>query len=820
MYSLHPGQCVICWAVVLRSLISSLCVLAGTLLLHAQVITVVEKGTGGRPLEAVQVLAKVKGPLGVTDANGLVWISTDLGSDTLVFTVPDHPAVQLAWSDVAQRGYRVELAVVPVQMPEMVVSANRWEQDRMRVPEKIIVMDAGDVAFLNPGTSADLLQQSGEVYVQKAQLAGGSPMLRGFAANRLLIVVDGVRMNNAIYRAGNLQNVINVDVNAVERAEVIHGPGAMTYGSDAIGGVMDFHLLRPRFSADSNLRVAGTTYVRSASAANETAGHVDLGIGSRKLAFMGSASLTGFGELRMGSEGLDDYLRPWFVNTINGVDSQVVNMDPTLQTGTAFENYAYMAKLAYRPMDGLELGINGHFTTTSAYPRYDAMTTERADGTPRWAVWNYGPQAWRMISGEVSHTAKQGPWNKAHLVIASQRYEESRTQRGFRGTEITVQEEQVDGLWLNMDLQKFFGKKVQLLYGGEAVYNLVGSQAVEHEIVSDVYRTINARYPDGSTWWTASVYAGAMWDPADRFTLSAGARYNRSGLEAMFDTTLFPYPTTHTSLNNGALTGNMGAAWRPGTAWKLAIDLSTGFRSPNIDDVGKVFSNEPGTVIVPNPDLGPEYAYSAELSVEKTILDRVKLSGSLFYILVDDVMVRRPYDLNGADSIFYEGSLSRVDAIQNVAQARVRGGTVSMEAFLFAGFSAEVRYTGQSGSEDAEDGVSVVPLRHSPPSFGRIGLRWAHGRVDLRALFSFSDGFTTEELAPTEKDKPIYALDAAGDPFCPPWQVLDVKGSIRVTPAVLLSVGVENVLDARYRTYSSGMTSPGRNFIVALRATF
>ncbi|MBK6754006.1 MAG: TonB-dependent receptor [Flavobacteriales bacterium] len=809
----------ICWAVVLRSVICSLCTLAGTLLLQAQTITVVEEGAD-RPLEGVQVLAKFSRPLGTTNVNGQVRVVADLGSDTLSFIVPGHPVVRIAWDDVVRRGYRVALVVVPFQMPEMVVSANRWEQDGTRVPDRITVMRAADVAFHNPGTSADLLQQSGEVFVQKTQQAGGSPMLRGFAANRVLIVVDGVRMNNAIYRAGNLQNVINVDVHAVEHAEVVYGPGAMTYGSDAIGGVMDFRLLRPGFSADSGLLVRGTSYLRSASAANELAGHVDLGIGSRKFAFVGSASLTGYGDLRMGSDGLDDYLRPWYVRTFNGVDSQVVNVDPKLQMGTAFENYAYMAKLAYRPIHGLEVGLNGYYTTTSDHPRYDAMITARGDGSARWAVWNYGPQAWRMISGEVSHIAKRGPWTKAHLVIASQRYDESRTQRGFRQTEITLQKEQVDGLWLNLDLQKFLGKRVQLLYGAEAIHNLVGSHAAQHETVDDAYQNINARYPDGSTWWTGSVYVGAMADLTQRLTLSAGARYSRSGLEATFDTTLFPYPTTHTSLNNGALTGNMGAAWRPGTAWKLAIDLSTGFRSPNIDDVGKVFSNEPGTVIVPNPDLGPEYAYSAELSVEKTILDRVKLSGSLFYILVDDVMVRRPYDLNGADSIFYEGSLSRVDAIQNVAQARVWGGTFSMEAILFAGFSAEVRYTGQSGSEDAEDGVSVVPLRHSPPSFGRIGLRWAHGRVDLRALFSFSDGFTTEELAPTEKDKPIYALDAAGDPFCPPWQVLDVKGSIRVTPAVLLSVGVENVLDARYRTYSSGMTSPGRNFIVALRATF
>jgi len=208
------------------------------------------------------------------------------------------------------------------------------------------------VAFQNPGTAADLLQQSGEVFMQKSQLGGGSPMLRGFAANRVLIVVDGVRMNNAIYRAGNLQNVIGVDANALQRAEVVHGPGAMTYGSDAIGGVMDFHLLGPRFSRDSSLLAGGSAMLRYASAANEFGTHLDFNLGGSKLAFLGSASFNRFDDLRMGSNGPDDYLRPWYVETINGVDSQVVNTDPELQVGSGYDNMQFMASWPGGPPTG------------------------------------------------------------------------------------------------------------------------------------------------------------------------------------------------------------------------------------------------------------------------------------------------------------------------------------------------------------------------------------------------------------------------------------------------------------------------------------
>ena len=93
----------------------------------------------------------------------------------------------------------------------VVISANKWEQKLNEVPNKIVKINKNDILRNNPQTSADLLGQSGNVFIQKSQLGGGSPMIRGFATNRVLLVADGVRMNNAIYRSGNLQNVISID---------------------------------------------------------------------------------------------------------------------------------------------------------------------------------------------------------------------------------------------------------------------------------------------------------------------------------------------------------------------------------------------------------------------------------------------------------------------------------------------------------------------------------------------------------------------------------------------------------------------------------
>src|SRR5687767_509129 len=169
--------------------------------------------------------------------------------------------------------------IVEKTMEEVIISVNKWEQKLNEVPNKIVKINKLDILRNNPQTSADLLGQTGTVFIQKSQMGGGSPMIRGFATNRVLLVIDGVRMNNAIYRSGNLQNVISIDALSVETAEVIFGPGSLVYGSDAIGGVMDFHTLEPRLATGKNMLVKGSVLGRYSTANKEKTGHIDLNLG-------------------------------------------------------------------------------------------------------------------------------------------------------------------------------------------------------------------------------------------------------------------------------------------------------------------------------------------------------------------------------------------------------------------------------------------------------------------------------------------------------------------------------------------------------------
>ncbi len=370
----------------------------------------------------------------------------------------------------------------------------------------------------------------------------------------------------------------------------------------------------------------------------------------------------------------------------------VTNPDPSRQIGSGFGQRMIMAKLGCKPFQDFQVDLNYYLSTTTDIPRYDRLIESRTNGTPRSAEWYYGPQRWSMRSVQVQYSRKNDLFDKARIVVAHQEYEESRNDRSFRSDLRRRQAEQVSGIWATIDLTKEVHKRLQVLYGGEMVSNLVGSTGSQHDVQTEVDQRINSRYPDSSTWNTSAVYAGAIFDLTEKVAVNGGLRFNVSSLDCVFDTTLFPYPVQGAALHNAAFTGSAGVSYRPGKEWKFTMDLSTGFRAPNIDDIGKVFESAPGMVVVPNPGLRPEYAYNSEIGVEKIISGKARIRITGYGVLLEDAMVRRPFQLNEADSLLFEGEPSRVEALVNASSAWVVGSNIAFDASLGHGFTLNLRY--------------------------------------------------------------------------------------------------------------------------------
>ena len=283
-----------------------------------------------------------------------------------------------------------------INLTEVVVSVNKWEQKLNEVPNKITKINKTEIIRNNPQTAADLLGQTGTVFIQKSQLGGGSPMIRGFATNRILLVIDGVRMNNAIYRSGNLQNIISIDALGTQTAEVIFGPGSLIYGSDAIGGVMDFHSLNAGFSKDKKMLVSGSALARYSTANKENTFHADINLGFKRWSLLSSVTYSKFDDLKMGKHGgQSSYLRPEYVERINGIDSIVKNSNSRIQRFSGYEQINFLQKIRYKPTEHFDIQYSFTYAGTGNAPRYDRLIQYRS-GKLRFAEWNYGPMLWRM----------------------------------------------------------------------------------------------------------------------------------------------------------------------------------------------------------------------------------------------------------------------------------------------------------------------------------------------------------------------------------------------------------------------------------------
>lgn len=785
-------------------------------LAHAQVVTIQDNETG-EPLEMVVLLSEEPRAFVTTNSQGQADISSFEGHDEIRISFIGYEGLVRTYQELVASP-SIGLRQSSLDLDAVIVSGTRWNQVSSNIPSRVTSITPREVALQNPQTAADLLGISGEVYIQKSQQGGGSPMIRGFATNRLLYTIDGVRMNTAIFRGGNIQNVISLDPFAIESTEIFFGPGSVIYGSDAIGGVMSFQTLDPEFSVDGETMITGSGTARYATANSEKTGHLHVNIGWDRWALVSSVSRYDYDNLWMGSNGPDDYLNPFYVERRNGTDVVVDNPEPELQRPSAYTQYNLMQKVRFSPSDTWDLQYGFHYSETSDYGRYDRHQ-RMLNGQPRYGQWDYGPQKWMMNNLNINHMTPTGLYDQLTVRLAYQKFEESRISRNLNDPVRDINTEKVDAWSVNADLQKRLGDKHTLFYGTEYVLNEVTSTGELENIETGSVSPGPARYPQAD-WASYGLYVTDEYQASDQLMVQAGVRYSRFSIDATFDDTFYPFPFTTASLDKGSVTGSLGTVYRPSDEWVIKAGLATGFRAPNVDDIGKVFDSEPGSVVVPNPDLEPEYVFNAELGLARVFGETLKIDLTVFHTWLENALVRRDFTLNGMDSIVYEGVLSQVQAIQNASVARVYGFQAGIELQL----SDNLRLTSDFNYQDVEeelDNGTVSPSRHAAPWFGVTRLSYNKNNINLQLYTQYNGTVEFDDLAEEEKGKTeIYALDDNGNPYAPGWYTLNLKGLYRLNKHLSFSLGLENITDQRYRPYSSGLAGAGRNLILSVKGSF
>lgn len=788
--------------------------------LNAQEVTVLDADSG-TPILNVAFYNTDKNKTAITDFNGKTDLAKFDKNERIYISHLSYELIQITKNKIVSRGNIIYMVQKPEQLQEVVMSISKWQQQRKDVPQKIETISAQSIAFDNPQTTADVLQNSGKVFVQKSQLGGGSPMIRGFATNRVLLSVDGVRMNNAIFRGGNVQNIISIDPFTIKNTEVLFGPGSVIYGSDAIGGVMNFYTKSPRFSFTDSLAFSGKADYRFSSANTENTGHVEFNLGHQTWASYTSFSYNSFNDLIMGSNGPESYLREQYVLRKDGQDELVSNESPKKQVSSGYNQINFLQKFKYQPNNQWIYDLGLYYSETSDYSRYDRLIRPNStnDGL-RYAEWYYGPQKWFMANAQVTKKGKNKFYEGVKLTTAYQFFEESRVNRDFGNVLRNTNTEKLDALSLSLDFENKRIGDLSMYYGLEYIFNKVDSQGYQLDIETGATSGIASRYPDKATWQTFAGYWNAEYRLKPNFTLLSGIRYSQVWVDADFDDTYYQFPFEEADLITGALTGSAGFSWFPRENLQITLNGSTGFRAPNIDDTGKIFDSEPGSVVVPNPDLEPEYAYNADLGIRKNFGDKIVLKASTYYTYLVDALVRRDFTFNGQTQIEYQGELSNVQAIQNAAKAYVYGFELGLEAFMNKNWSFSGNMTLTEGIEEDENGTDT-PARHAAPTFADAHLIYKNDKFKADFFLNYNGEILFDDLALSEQSKAyIYETDSNGNPYSPSWYTLNFRSKYKISNALDCKFSIENISDQRYRTYSSGIAAPGMNLILGFGYTF
>ncbi len=716
-------------------------------------------------------------------------------------------------------------AVIPdsslreINLNEVTIAATRFAEHKKYIAQQVLTINAKKLAFYNQQTSAELMTHSGSVLVQKSQLGGGSPIIRGFEANKLLMVVDGVRMNNAIFRGGHLQNIITMDNTILDKTEILFGPSSVMYGSDALGGVISFYTKKPTLSETAGKTLlSGNAFFRYSSAYNEKTGHIDVSVSGKKFGSLTSFTFSDFGDLKQGSDYYSKFpgwgKRTFYVEQFNGVDSMVKNSNENKQVQTGYKQYDLLQKFLFKT-GKIENVLNFQYSTSSDIFRYDRLTEVNGSGIAKSAKWYYGPQK-RLLAAWNINLPKSGIYDQAQITAAYQQVEESRHNRNYKSTKLNHRIEKLNIGSLNADFSKKI-KKAELGYGLEITYNKVKSAAYEENISTGVQSPLDTRYPDGgSNTQSYAAYITGLYKFSEKIIANAGLRYTHNRLNSTFnDTTFFPFPYRDIDQSSNSVTGNAGIVFLPAAGWKIAALVSTGFRTPNVDDMAKVFESGGGTLIVPNPNIKPEKTINYEFNISKSIKNIFQVGATVWYTDYHDALSTDFSTFNGSPTVVYNGTTSQVVTVVNKRSVYVWGisGNIGADINKHFSFSSVINYTYGRIKENPKN----YPLDHVAPLFGKTSFTAKFGKFTGEIFALYNGAKDSADYNLRGEDNQIYSADVIHG-YTPSWVTANLRTEYNINKYAAVQFAVENIFDKYYRVFASGLSAPGRNFVITLRA--
>jgi len=671
-------------------------------------------------------------------------------------------------------------------------------------------------------SSSEDIGVSQKVMYEKNQ-SGGTTVFRGLEVNKVLLVMDGVRLDNTIYRYGRIQNSINFEGSIIERSQQIYGTSFLIYSCDATGGVIHYLTRQPEFSKDNAVKINLDATSQYATATDTWNGNVNLKIGFNKIATYTGFTYSNYGNIKVGKNRPDfitsNYgLQKYNVQTINNIDSMVENYDSTLLTNTDYTQYSFVNKIAYSKNENLLITSNINYSKTSDVGIYSGLA-EVNGANNRFAVCKLAPQDNFLSSFNILLKKTTFFYSYFSILGSYQYIEEYRITRKFNNPRELHQIENLDVYSVNFDFIKLV-KIHRLMYGLEYSNNKLISNAFFRNIFTDSTSVGLTRYPTGGTKMNSFAgYVNFKWLIHPQFIVNVGVRYEYVLSESKFSnqSPQLQLGFDKIRFNNGAPSASLSFDAYPFSGFLLTLIASSAYHIPIADEYGKVMTKD-FVVVIPNNNLKSEKSYNLEISATQTILESVRLNVTAFNTWLKDAIILTPYLLNGNDSLYFGTDKYIIATKSNISMAQIYGISASISTGFYFN-DEEDEYLKLKFSINYIEGKNLqenVAYPNISPLFGQSSATFQYHNFGTSISHVFNGLKEYDDLSPIGEDY-IEKADKIG--FMP-WQTLSIRGSYIFLEHFSIQLSVNNIFDAFFRTYASAISAPGRNFIITLKIDY
>lgn len=681
---------------------------------------------------------------------------------TLLVSCLGFESTQLKLSNkAAKKELKIKLQPTTIQLNKsIVVTATKNKLVSHKLPEAVSVLTEEELIINAPRSMAEALIGVPGVWMQKTNHGGGSPFLRGLTGNQTLLLVDGIRLNNAAFRYGPNQYFNTIDIFSVSQVEVIRGKGSVLYGSDALGGVINVVTKTPDFFTEKP-RLKGRGRLKLMNKRMEQSGGGELEFQSQNFAILGNVNYKNFGDLYAGGEL--GYERPSGYN----------------ETGTNFK-----AKL--RLSDNWLITSTFNYLIQNDVHRYDQIAQRGYE------IYKFDPQIHRLFYFKIEYFGDSPIFKKISFTASNQLSDETRITQKQESFTQNTENDVVKNYGFTLDNYSEFNEYWNAISGLEFYSDLINSSKTETNTETGEQTEKRGLYPDNSKMKNFAIYSQHT-VKFEKVYLQLGARFNVNQINSA--DVVFGEVT----LKPQSVVGNFSFQYLPNNSDNFIISVNTAFRAPNINDISSFGLFDYG-IEIPSEDLSPEKTLTFEGGYKK-LTDKFSFSIFAFNTRLKDQIVRVKANYNGED--FIDGE--QVYTKENLAKSNIFGIEAESGIKLNSQFSFISSITWLYGKNPEND----EPMRRIPPLNGKLALRYAKSRLFAEAEFLFAA--KQDRLSGGDIDD--HRIPDGGTPG---WGIVNLKAGYS-WDKISLHTGLQNLFNQAYRIHSSGVDGFGRSVWVSLR---